>query len=119
MNRGLIAALVALSFARPVCGQSAEPAPGLTDFAYSAQVVIDEQADAYAVTLSPRVYRDLVSDELSDIRVFNGQAEAVPHGIRSVPPPSVASAPRGGEHAGAARAVRPGSGLPYCRRDPR
>src|SRR2546423_39868 len=52
-----------------------------TDFAYRMQVNETPGSAAYRVTVPLALYEKIVHPELSDLRVFNGNAEQVPFAI--------------------------------------
>lgn len=65
-------------FAQSVAGASERP----EDFAYGMAIHADARDALYEVEIPPVVYRGVTGSNLGDIRVFNGQGEVVPHGLR-------------------------------------
>jgi hypothetical protein len=61
------------------------------DFAYGATIQTPGEAAAYRFALPVVVYQRIVHDNLSDLRVFNGQGESAP--IRVALPPGAQAAP--------------------------
>jgi hypothetical protein len=61
------------------------------DFAYGAPVQAQGSAAAYRLTLPVEVYRQIVHEDLSDLRVFNGQGEMAP--LRLTRPSNAHGAP--------------------------
>jgi len=53
-----------------------------TDFAYGMALGVSGDEALYEVTLPPAVYRGVVRADVSDLRVFNGAGEVVPHALR-------------------------------------
>jgi hypothetical protein len=58
-------------------------APQMKNFAYGYPLPLVEGDGVYAITLPLMVYEKISQSDLSDIRVFNGAGETVPHAIRS------------------------------------
>jgi hypothetical protein len=52
------------------------------DFAYGMPLGVSGDEALYEVTLPPAVYRGVVRADVSDLRVFNGAGEVVPHAFR-------------------------------------
>ncbi|HEY2918148.1 MAG TPA: DUF3999 domain-containing protein [Candidatus Binatia bacterium] len=52
------------------------------EFAYGISIHADAQDALYEVEIPAVVYRGVTRSDLGDIRVFNGQGELVPHGLR-------------------------------------
>lgn len=80
-------AFLVLWLCLPVLVAVAQPAtaPALEEFAASAPVVIEEEGDAYVLPLTPSIYGGLADPDLGDMRIFNGDGEAVAHGVRLAP----------------------------------
>jgi hypothetical protein len=53
-----------------------------SDFAYGMSLAVSGDDALYEVTLPPAVYRGVVRADVSDLRVFNGAGEVVPHALR-------------------------------------
>jgi len=56
------------------------------DFAYMADVDIDEGKPFYELEIPPVVYEDISRPDLGDLRVLNANGEVVPHGLRTAAP---------------------------------
>jgi hypothetical protein len=83
----------ALLLAASTCSLAAErPA----DFAYGIPLAMSGDEALYEVTLPSTVYRGVVRADLSDVRVFNGAGEVVPHAFR---PRKTGRVEAGGAHA--------------------
>jgi hypothetical protein len=52
------------------------------EFAYGIPIHADAQDALYEIEIPAVVYRGATRTDLGDIRVFNGQGEVVPHGLR-------------------------------------
>jgi hypothetical protein len=63
------------------------------DFAYGLRLQLPEQAALYQLRLPPPVYQGVTRPDLSDVRVFNGQGEAVPHAFRRLAQPAQTPSP--------------------------
>ena len=61
---------------------SAAAAERPADFAYGIPLAVSGDDALYEVTLPPAVYRGVVRADVSDLRVFNGAGEVVPHALR-------------------------------------
>jgi hypothetical protein len=78
--------LAMLAATAALLAQSAAAAPAVPeDFAFGRLIDLAEGAVLQTVTLPDELYRSIVHEDLSDLRVFNGQGVAVPHQL-SVPP---------------------------------
>ena len=60
------------------------------DFAYGMQITTPAQAAAYRVAVPLEVYRNVVHEDLSDLRVFNARGEVVPYELQQSQPKAVA-----------------------------
>ncbi len=58
---------------------AAEPAPD--DFAYGMSIRLEGEAPIYEMAMPEAVYRQVTRPDLGDMRVFNGENEAVPHAV--------------------------------------
>jgi hypothetical protein len=63
------------------------------DFASGMRVDTPRESAAYRLTLPLAVYQGTVREDLSDLRIFNAQGEAVPYSLTQLepPPPSLAT----------------------------
>ena len=52
------------------------------DFAYGMLIHADAQEALYEIEIPAAVYHGVTRADLGDVRVFNGQGEVVPHGLR-------------------------------------
>jgi hypothetical protein len=66
------------------------------DFAYGIPIQAGAQSALYEIEVPLAVYRGVTRSDLSDLRVFNGAGETVPHALK----------PREGLHASAVTAAR-------------
>jgi len=83
--RGAVAALFALtSGAAFAAGDALAP----SDFAWGRAVETQRSDALQTLLLDLPIYRGSVGPELSDLRVFNGAGEVVPHAIRPLADPS-------------------------------
>jgi hypothetical protein len=64
------------------CAGAAAAAERPADFAYGMPLGVSGDEALYEVTLPPAVYRGVVRADVSDLRVFNGAGEVVPHAFR-------------------------------------
>ena len=64
------------------CAGALSAAERPADFAYGMPLAVSGDEALYQVTLPPAVYRGVVRAEVSDLRVFNGAGEVVPHALR-------------------------------------
>ncbi len=58
------------------------------DFAYGMPIHADAQDALYELEIPAAVYRGVTRTDLGDVRVFNGQGEVVPYGLRPQAAPS-------------------------------
>jgi len=58
------------------------------DFAYGMPIHADAQDALYEIEIPAAVYRGVTRADLGDVRVFNGQGEVVPYGLRPQAAPS-------------------------------
>jgi hypothetical protein len=66
--------------------QSAAASPAVPDdFAFGRQIELAGDAVLQTISLPDGLYRSIVHEDLSDLRVFNGEGVAVPHEL-SLPP---------------------------------
>jgi Protein of unknown function (DUF3999) len=69
------------------CAGAADLSPG--DFAYGMQVTTPVAAAAYRATVPLEVYRKVVHEDLSDLRVFNARGEEVPYELQQPEPKTI------------------------------
>src|SRR5688572_11554747 len=62
----------------------AAESPNPRQFAYGMPIQGVDEEPVQTVLLPPPVYQGVVSGDLHDLRVFNGQSEQVPHAIRTL-----------------------------------
>jgi uncharacterized protein DUF3999 len=79
--------LVLLTYGSAVAAERPE------DFAYGMPIHADAQDALYEIEIPAAIYRGVTRSDLSDIRVFNGQGEEVPHALRPRALTSAESAP--------------------------
>lgn len=73
---------------RALCADAAESVDlGPGDFAHGRNIEVNQVAPLQRVILDLPVYRGSVEPNLTDLRVFNGAGEAVPHAIRPLATP--------------------------------
>jgi hypothetical protein len=93
------AVLVVTCCAAASCVAAGTERPGVIgaeragDFAYAVPIDIDGHSALYQLELPQSVYEGAVHSDLSDLAVFNGEAEAVPFALKPRPSPATASAP--------------------------
>ena len=68
-----------LMLAHSVAAGAAERAE---DYAYGIPIHADVQAALQEIEIPAAVYRGVTRSDLGDLRVFNGQGDVVPHGLR-------------------------------------
>ena len=78
--------IVLLMLAQSIAVGAAERAQ---DYAYGIPIHADVQAALQEIEIPAAVYRGVARDDLGDLRVFNGQGEVVPHGLRPRASPGV------------------------------
>lgn len=64
------------------------------DFAYSVPIELPHEAALYRFTLPLVVYQNIVTQDYRDLRIFNADAEIVPHSLRSTQVPNNPQSPR-------------------------
>jgi Protein of unknown function (DUF3999) len=69
------------------CAGAADLSPG--DFAYGMQITAPATAAAYRVTVPLEVYRKVVHEDLSDLRIFNARGEEVPYELQQPEPKTI------------------------------
>jgi uncharacterized protein DUF3999 len=89
MSRFVCFALVLLP---ATLGWTADAELSPKDFAYGMPITVPAPAAAYRVAIPLEVYRKIVHDDLSDLRVFNASGEVVPYELQE-PQPKPASRP--------------------------
>ncbi|MCP4338202.1 MAG: DUF3999 domain-containing protein [Desulfobulbaceae bacterium] len=72
--------LIVLFAAKPLLAEKISS----RDFAAGYYLEVGKKGAVYSLELPEDVYRTVKSSALSDIRVFNGAGEIVPHGLRTV-----------------------------------
>jgi Protein of unknown function (DUF3999) len=82
----------ALALLPSTLGWAADAELSPKDFAYGMPITVSAQGAAYRVAIPVEVYRKIVHDDLSDLRVFNASGEAVPYEFQE-PQPKPASRP--------------------------
>jgi hypothetical protein len=82
----------ALALLPATLGWAADAELSPKDFAYGMPITVSAQAAAYRVAIPLEVYRKIVHDDLSDLRVFNASGEVVPYELQE-PQPKPATRP--------------------------
>jgi hypothetical protein len=80
MIRSVCLALALLSVSVTLGAQAADLSP--QDFAYGMQITTPAPAAAYRLAVPLEVYRKVVHEDLSDLRVFNARGELVPYELQ-------------------------------------
>jgi hypothetical protein len=87
MTRLVYLLLALLSASVRLCAQAADLSP--QDFAYGMQITTPAPAAAYRVVVPLEVYRQVVHQDLSDLRIFNARGEEVPYELQQPEPKAV------------------------------
>ncbi len=84
-NLAFFAALWLCAFASSAMAQEKPATPTTDDFAFGFVLEPEEGFGIFRTTLPIEVYRHSVQPDLSDMRVFGGPGDVVPHALRPVP----------------------------------
>ena len=88
MTRSVYLLLALMSASAPPWAEAADLSP--QDFAYGMLITTPAPAAAYRVAVPLEVYRNVVHEDLSDLRIFNARGEVVPYELQQPQPKPVA-----------------------------
>lgn len=69
--------LICMLFAGTALAES----PAKTDFAYGAEIRLEDGGPLYSVAVDAHLYRHVTSPALADIRVFDSEGKVIPHTV--------------------------------------